>query len=83
VALIGVNSAIPTAVGLAIGSVDSLQQGRLETLLAHTKAEGLIRLVMIHHPPLPGLAAPRRALVESEALAAVLARSGAELVIHG
>lgn len=83
VALIGVNSAVPTPVGFATGHVDRPQTERLEAMLARTKALGLIRLVMIHHPPLPGLAAPRRALVDAQAVAAVLARAGAELVIHG
>ncbi len=83
VALIGVSSAIPAPVGFAIGSVDSHQRDRLEALLVSTRAEGLIRLVMIHHPPLPGLALPRRALLDAEAFAGLLARAGAELVIHG
>jgi 3',5'-cyclic AMP phosphodiesterase CpdA len=40
-------------------------------------------VVLIHHPPLPGQAPPRRALRDAEALERVLATCGAELVLHG
>jgi hypothetical protein len=39
--------------------------------------------VLIHHPPLPGQAKRYRGLEDAAALEAVLARHGAELVIHG
>ena len=38
---------------------------------------------MIHHPPLPGLAVPRKALTDAARLADILASEGAELVLHG
>jgi 3',5'-cyclic AMP phosphodiesterase CpdA len=38
---------------------------------------------MIHHPPLPGQASPARGLKDAEALKGVLAKHGAELVVHG
>ena len=40
-------------------------------------------IVMIHHPPLPGLAKPRKALLDAPALRDVLEEQGAELVLHG
>ena len=38
---------------------------------------------MIHHPPLPGLAPPRKALSDAADLRDVLRDGGAELVLHG
>ena len=38
---------------------------------------------MIHHPPLPGLASPRKALFDAGQLRDVLEAQGAELVLHG
>lgn len=83
VALIGVNSAVPTPPAMAWGRVGDAQLARLAAVLERARAAGLFRLVMIHHPPLPGQASPGRALKDAEALQAVLARHGAELVIHG
>jgi 3',5'-cyclic AMP phosphodiesterase CpdA len=45
--------------------------------------QGFYRVVMIHHPPLPGLALPRKALSDAAALKQVLAEEGCELVLHG
>lgn len=83
VALIGVNSAVPTPPAMAWGQVGDAQLGRLGDALMRAREAGLFRLVMIHHPPLPGQASPARALRDAEALKDVLVRQGAELVIHG
>ncbi len=52
-------------------------------MLDRLGAAGLFRLVLIHHPPLPGQASRSRGLIDAEALEAVLQRHGAELVVHG
>ena len=83
VAIIGVNSGIPTRPGSAIGEVGEPQLKRLAAVLDRIGQLGLVRLVMIHHPPVPGLADKSRRLLDEEALAEVLARFGAELVVHG
>jgi 3',5'-cyclic AMP phosphodiesterase CpdA len=83
VALIGVDSTLPTPPLLAWGLVGAAQQARLESILEHLRSDGLFRLVLIHHPPLPGQADPARALRDADDLEAVLERAGAELVIHG
>ena len=44
---------------------------------------GLFRIVLIHHPPIANGISPRKRLLDSEALAAVIAEHGAELVLHG
>lgn len=83
VALVGVNSAVRTPPLVAAGELGSLQIRRLAALLAQLKEAGLFRLLMIHHPPLPGQTSPIRALRDAPALRALLAEQGAELVIHG
>lgn len=82
-ALIGMNSAIPTRPLVAAGRAGRQQLLALDGYLTRLKAEGLARVVLIHHPPLPGLTAPRRALEDAGELAALLTRCGAELVLHG
>jgi 3',5'-cyclic AMP phosphodiesterase CpdA len=83
VALIGLNSSLPTPVGFASGWVGPEQLERLTVILDQLRSDGLVRIVMIHHPPLVGLAPRRRALRDADALEAVLARHGADLVLHG
>lgn len=82
-ALIALNSAIPTRPLVAAGRLGEAQLAALGDLLTLCQDEGLVRVVLIHHPPLPGQTAPRRALQDAEQLANVLAERGAELVLHG
>jgi 3',5'-cyclic AMP phosphodiesterase CpdA len=82
-ALIGLCSAVPTLPGSAAGWLGADQLARLSALLEAVAREGLFRIVMVHHPPLPGRGGWRRELRDREALRAVLRRDGAELVLHG
>jgi 3',5'-cyclic AMP phosphodiesterase CpdA len=81
--IIGVNSGIPTPPGSAAGKVGPAQLSALGQLLKATGALGLPRLVMIHHPPVPGLATGHRALIDQDAFASTISNYGVELVIHG
>ncbi|MDP3859119.1 MAG: metallophosphoesterase [Stagnimonas sp.] len=83
VALIGLSSALPTAPGLAGGRLGVAQLQRLESLLADLKAQGLCRVITLHHPPAEGVVPERKALWDRAGFRAVLARQGAELVLHG
>lgn len=83
IALVGVNSSVPTPVLLAYGRVGAGQLARLEDVLTRLGKAGLFRLVLIHHPPLTGLANAARGLRDAKDLEAVLSRAGAELVMHG
>jgi 3',5'-cyclic AMP phosphodiesterase CpdA len=83
IAVIGVNSAVPTPPFVACGRVGSDQLARLGRVLERLAGGEIFRLVLIHHPPLPGQAGHLRALEDAEAVEAVLARQGAELVLHG
>ncbi|MFG1347624.1 metallophosphoesterase [Xanthobacter autotrophicus DSM 431] len=82
VAVVGVSTAVPTAVFLASGEVGRGQRARLAAVLKQLKEEGLFRVVMIHHPPV-GERPFHRDLRDAAAVRAVLAEVGAELVLHG
>ena len=83
VALIGLNTGIPTLPLMATGKVGRAQLERTGILLDRAKALGLIRVVLIHHPPYVGGARRTRELVDAEEFEALLARKGADLVVHG
>ena len=82
-ALIGVSSAIASPLGFAVGEVGAAQLERLAVLLRQSKAEGLFRLLMVHHPPLDGTVSPRKHLRDHAALCALLETEGVEMVLHG
>jgi len=82
-ALIGLNSALPTAPLLARGALGAAQLARLEQVLLVEDAARRVRIVMLHHPPADGVVGWRKALADRAALRAVLRRAGAELVLHG
>lgn len=82
-ALVGVSSARPTPLFMATGRVGNAQLERLERRLFEARDAGLCRVVLIHHPMTAGAVSSRRELRDAPALRAVLARAGAELVIHG
>jgi 3',5'-cyclic AMP phosphodiesterase CpdA len=83
IAIVALNSAVPTRPMYAIGRLGPEQLRRLASILDRLGAEGMMRVVLIHHPPLPGLSKKRHDLEDAAALADVLARHGAELVLHG
>ena len=82
-ALIGVNSALPRAPFIAAGRCGAGQLAQLSRVLDRVREAGLIRVILIHHPPLPGQAPRRRALDDAGEFEAVIERRGAELVLHG
>lgn len=83
VAVVGLCSAVPTLPLLATGRLGAEQLERLEKLLDDLAETALCRVVLVHHPPLSGVVSPRCALRDAAALRRVLARSGADLVLHG
>ena len=84
VALIGVNSAVPTPPLVASGRVGAAQLARLAAVLERL---GAARALPPGADPPSAAAGPGQALraelADAAALEAVLARHGAELVIHG
>ena len=82
-ALIGMNSAVETPPFFAFGKLGANQIEVAGELLQRLGEEGLVRVVLIHHPPLPGLASSRRALQDAGQFAHMLQKAGAELVLYG
>lgn len=83
VALIGLSSGVPTPLFIAAGYLGRRQLQAAGRLLAETGRRGLIRVVMVHHPPQASASRLGRGLVDSAGLAALIRRVGAELIVHG
>jgi 3',5'-cyclic AMP phosphodiesterase CpdA len=83
VALVGVSTAIPSLPLYAVGQVGDEQLARLGDMLSALAQEPVARIVLIHHPVMPGVAKPRHGLNDREAFARVIAEHGAELILHG
>jgi 3',5'-cyclic AMP phosphodiesterase CpdA len=82
-ALVAVNSCVPTGDLGAWGQIGAAQLGRLEATLGRAEVRGRVRVVLIHHPPVKLKGGEERNLKDREALGDVLARAGADLVLHG
>lgn len=82
-AIIGINSAVPTPPFAAWGRVGEPQCRALAKALHDLGREGLVRVVLIHHPPLVGQAGIMRGLRDADEVERVLVAEGAELVLHG
>lgn len=83
VALIGLSSATATAPFSATGRFGRRQALRLGSILDETGRKGLFRVVMIHHPPVPGAAERHKRLYGIARFQHVIAGHGCELVLHG
>ena len=80
IALIGVSTSVSTPPFYAQGQVGAGQLAKLAEALK--AAEGMCRVILIHHPP-SGPCKPRKRLLDAEAFRDVVAEHGAELVLHG
>jgi 3',5'-cyclic AMP phosphodiesterase CpdA len=83
VALIGLSSARATLPLMASGWLGRRQMREAANILSRLGKEGYCRIVLIHHPPLPGMTSHVRALHDARRFKAVLKEHGAELVLHG
>jgi len=83
VAFVGVSSAVATGDLGAWGRIGDPQLARLEAALAAPELAEKTRVVLVHHPPVRHKHGEDRNLRDRAALAAVLGRVGADLVIHG
>jgi 3',5'-cyclic AMP phosphodiesterase CpdA len=81
-ALIGLTSAEPTAWGMASGRLGGTQLTALARMLAALGRENLFRVVLIHHPPVSE-AKWHKLLRDAGPLKRLIARHGAELLLHG
>jgi 3',5'-cyclic AMP phosphodiesterase CpdA len=83
VALVCTSTAVPTRGVGAWGRLGDDQLARLESLLMAPELSNRRRIVLIHHPPLLNRIGEDQNLRDREALQALLARTGADLVLHG
>lgn len=81
VAIFGLASAVPTRPVSACGLLGTQQLERLgESLKAHPDA---FRILMLHHPPLPGMIKFRKRLRDAARLEALLRASPVDLILYG
>ena len=83
ISIIGTSSAVATLPAMASGRLGEQQLIALESMLKAEHQAGQFTLIMIHHPPQPGAESPRKALSDAKAFRAVIARTGAGLILHG
>ncbi|MBL0715264.1 MAG: metallophosphoesterase [Desulfosarcina sp.] len=83
IVLIGLSSARPTRPFSAAGRLGESQCRRLTTILKATGKKRFFRVVLVHHPLLPGQVSRRKGLQDAAELRAILGQYGAELVLHG
>jgi 3',5'-cyclic AMP phosphodiesterase CpdA len=83
IALIALNSCVPTGDLGAWGELGEAQLARLRACLAAPALAQRTRVVLLHHPPVRLKGGEDRNLKDRAALAAVLSETGAELVLHG
>jgi len=83
VALVAVNSCVPTGDFGAWGRIGAEQLDRLAILLAAPEVARRVRVVLIHHPPVRQKRGEDHNLQDRAALVELLSRTGADLVLHG
>jgi 3',5'-cyclic AMP phosphodiesterase CpdA len=83
VALVAVNTCVPTGDFGAWGEIGAAQLARLESVLGSPAVKERTRVLLLHHPPVLHRPPESRNLRDRAAFAEVLARAGADLVIHG
>jgi 3',5'-cyclic AMP phosphodiesterase CpdA len=83
IALIGLSSAHPTRPFSAAGRIGAAALARCSEWLVEAARRSLFRIVLIHHPPVPGMVSAHKRLSDAEAFARMVQRHGAELILHG
>jgi 3',5'-cyclic AMP phosphodiesterase CpdA len=83
IALVFANTCVPTGDLGAWGRMGEAQLRRVEALLAAPEIRARFRVLVIHHPPVMHRPPENRNLRDRGKLAEVLARVGAELIVHG
>ncbi len=83
IALICLSSARATMPAMASGRLGKRQISRAGEILQQLGDKGYCRIILIHHPPLPGMTSWPRALHDAGAFREILREKGAELILHG
>jgi 3',5'-cyclic AMP phosphodiesterase CpdA len=82
-ALIGLSSGVPTPLFIASGYLGRAQMRAAEKMLLETRRRGLVRIIMLHHPPQNIPSRIGRGLVDAGGFEALIRSAGAELIVHG
>jgi 3',5'-cyclic AMP phosphodiesterase CpdA len=82
-AFIGLSSAVQSAPLFATGSLGSKQIQKLRDLLNTLKDSNLFKVLLIHHPPVEGVAKWRKRLTDANELLKLFPTNGIDLVLHG
>jgi 3',5'-cyclic AMP phosphodiesterase CpdA len=84
VAIIGLSTAVATPPLWATGRLGQPQLAQLAELLGRPEVMRRFVLVLLHHPPVPGVAdGPLRRLEDAAAFRGVIARSRVDLILYG
>lgn len=83
IALIGINTAFPSGLHLATGTIGDDQLTKLEKILKYLSDRPLFRIILIHHPPIPDIVSSRKSLTDAESLRSILERYKVELLLFG
>lgn len=83
VALVSLNSCVATGDLGAWGQIGPDQLARAEALLMAPAIRAHKRIVLLHHPPVRHKGGEERNLRDRQAFAELMARTGADLVLHG
>jgi 3',5'-cyclic AMP phosphodiesterase CpdA len=83
IALIGLSTSLPTGPFMATGRLGGQQMARFAEILLALSREGVFRVVLIHHPPVPNRGHYMKRLTDGPLFRALIAEHGAELVLHG
>ena len=81
--LIGVSTACVTPVFMAGGTLGAEQLQQLDVLLQQAEAENQMVVLLIHHPPFPGMTNWRKGLTDAQALQDVLQHRPPSLIFYG
>ncbi len=82
IALVGVNSAVVTPPFFAYGFLGKSQLRDLEKLL-QTISGSYFTILLIHHPPLKGIASSNNSLIDFRGLVEILKSNKIKLVLYG
>ena len=83
ISIIGCNSARASAPFLATGYFKARQAGKLLNLLTEERHAGQCCVVLIHHPPQANATQRHKRLLGSKRFRNVIAKAGADLILHG
>jgi 3',5'-cyclic AMP phosphodiesterase CpdA len=83
VAFIGLDSAVPSPPFFATGRLGARQLDRLAVILEGLRHSELLKVLLIHHPPVPGEEKWRKRLIDAPRLCRLLAHHPVDLVLHG